>query len=91
MRKELLKYRDMKLAEVPDLQNRMPIVNEGIIVLSSGFIRNLTDGEFIVMCNCDLTFRASQQTMKLIKKRMLELEIDHSTELNKDEVLIKSN
>ncbi len=90
MKRELLKYKDMKLDDMPDLKNRMPSLG-GTIVLPLAFVKGLTDGEFIVMCNCDMDFRGTQLVMQLIKRRMLELGIDHSTSINKNEIQIKTN
>lgn len=79
------------LDDYPELKKRLPMVPEGTAILSYGFIRKLTDGEFIVLCNCDYKFRVNNKTMELIRKRIAELDIDHSTGTINNELQINTN
>jgi len=79
------------LDDYPELKKRLPQVPDGTAILSYGFIRKLTDGEFIVLCNCDFKFRVNNKTMELVQKRINDLSINHSTGLVQNEININTN
>ena len=54
------------------LANKMKIAGD-IVILSHSFVSALSDGEFIVMCGMDVTFKCDQKTTDLIKSRMFTL------------------
>lgn len=74
--------------DYPKMKSWRDSIPDNNVMLSYAWVKRLTDGEFIVMCNCDLDFRCDNKTAHLIKERMIELKIAHGTEVKDNQIIM---